>query len=125
MPAWATEKARIVRDDHHDNVRRAIEAGVRVPRSAPTPGSAARRSNGEEFLVMQRLGLDALECIRSATTLAADTVGWNGEAGTLAPGAWGDVIGVPGDPLEHLELLAKAETVQLVVKGGEVVKERS
>ena len=124
MPAWATEKARIVRDDHHDNVRRAIEAGVRVAFGTDT-GVGPHGSNGEEFLVMQRLGLDALECIQSATTLAADTVGWNGEAGTLAPGAWGDVIGVPGDPLEHLELLAKAETVQLVVKGGEVVKERS
>ena len=113
-----------MRDDHHGNIRQAIEAGVRIAFGTDT-GVGPHGSNGEEFLVMQRLGLDALECIRSATTLAADTVGWNGEAGTLAPGAWGDVIGVPGDPLEHLELLAKAETVQLVVKGGEVVKERS
>jgi imidazolonepropionase-like amidohydrolase len=123
MPAWATEKAKIVRDDHHENVRRAIEAGVRVAFGTDT-GVGPHGSNGEEFLIMQQLGLDALDCIRSATTLAADTVGWSGEVGTLAPGAWGDVIGVPGDPLEHLELLAKAETVQLVVKGGEVVKHR-
>jgi hypothetical protein len=33
------------------------------------------------------------------------------------------VIGVPGDPVEHLELLASPETVRLVVKGGEVVKQ--
>jgi imidazolonepropionase-like amidohydrolase len=49
-------------------------------------------------------------------------VGWDGQAGTLAAGAFGDVIGVPGDPLENLELVARAENVHLVVKGGEVVK---
>jgi hypothetical protein len=30
---------------------------------------------------------------------------------------------VPGDPLANLELVAKPDTVQLVVKGGTVVKE--
>jgi imidazolonepropionase-like amidohydrolase len=42
--------------------------------------------------------------------------------GTLAPGAFGDLIGVAGDPRDDLELLARAENVRLVVKGGEVVK---
>ena len=39
-------------------------------------------------------------------------------------GAFGDLIGVPGDPLQHRELAGPKETVQLVVKGGEVVKDR-
>jgi imidazolonepropionase-like amidohydrolase len=43
-------------------------------------------------------------------------------AGTLAPGSWGDLIAVAGDPLSDLELLARAENIRLVVKGGEVVK---
>ncbi|MGH2928933.1 MAG: metal-dependent hydrolase family protein, partial [Solirubrobacteraceae bacterium] len=123
MPPWATEKARIVRDDHHHNVKRAIEAGVKVAFGTDT-GVGPHGSNGEELLIMQELGLDALSCIRSATTVAAETVGWTGEVGTLKPGAWGDVIGVPGDPLEHLELLAKPEMIELVVKGGDVMKER-
>jgi imidazolonepropionase-like amidohydrolase len=42
--------------------------------------------------------------------------------GSLNEGSWGDVIGVPGDPLANLELLAKAENVRLVIKGGELVK---
>jgi hypothetical protein len=32
---------------------------------------------------------------------------------------------VPGDPLADLELVARPENVQLVVKGGEVVKARA
>jgi imidazolonepropionase-like amidohydrolase len=42
--------------------------------------------------------------------------------GTLAPGSWGDLIGVPGDPLSDLSLLADRANVRLVVKGGDVVK---
>jgi imidazolonepropionase-like amidohydrolase len=42
--------------------------------------------------------------------------------GRLGQGSWGDLIGVPGDPLSNLELVAKPENVKLVVKGGQVVK---
>ena len=42
--------------------------------------------------------------------------------GRLEKGSWGDVIGVPGDPVANLELVAKPENVKLVIKGGEVVK---
>jgi imidazolonepropionase-like amidohydrolase len=122
MPAWATEKAEIVFQDHKDSIRRAIEAGVVIAFGTDT-GVGPHGSNGEEFLILHELGLDELACIRSATTVAARTVGWDGEVGTLAEGAYGDVIGVPGDPLQDLTLLAKPESVQLVVKGGEVVKE--
>ncbi|TMF92885.1 MAG: amidohydrolase family protein, partial [Chloroflexi bacterium] len=78
-------------------------------------------SNGEEFLLMHELGMEPIDCIRAATTLAADTIGMKG-VGRLEPGSWGDVIGVPGDPLANLELLAKPENVHLVVKGGDLVK---
>jgi imidazolonepropionase-like amidohydrolase len=42
--------------------------------------------------------------------------------GSLAPGSWGDLIGVPGDPLSDLGLLADPANVRLVVKGGDMVK---
>jgi imidazolonepropionase-like amidohydrolase len=68
--------------------------------------------------------MQPLDCIRSATTVAADTIGMKG-VGSLEPGSWGDVIGVPGDPVADLSLLAKPENVLLVLKGGEVVKHRA
>ncbi len=70
---------------------------------------------------MRDLGMKPIDCIRSATTVAAETIGMKG-VGTLEPGAWGDVIGVPGDPVADLALLAKPENIQLVVKGGDVIK---
>ena len=121
MPAWAADKGRAVFDDHKASVRLAIESGVDIAFGTDT-GVGPHGSNGEEFLLLHELGMSPADCLRAATTVAARVVGWDGQAGTLAPGAFGDVIGVPGDPLEDLELVAKAANVRLVVKGGAVVK---
>ena len=40
-----------------------------------------------------------------------------------APATFGDVIGVAGDPLADLELVACAENVRVVVKNGALVKD--
>ena len=66
-----------------------------------------------------------LDALRSATVVAADAIGLKGKVGTLAEGAWGDLIGVPGNPADDLGLVARAENVHLVVKGGEAVKTRA
>jgi imidazolonepropionase-like amidohydrolase len=65
--------------------------------------------------------MEPIDCIRAATTVAAKTIEMKG-VGTLEPGSWGDLIGVPGDPLADLSLISNPDKVQLVVKGGEVVK---
>lgn len=120
MPSYAITKAKAVIDDHKSSVRQAIESGVRIAFGTDT-GVGPHGSNGEEFLLMRDLGMEPLDCIRSATTVAAETIGMKG-VGNLDAGAWGDLIGVPGDPTADLELLAKPENIKLVVKGGEVVK---
>jgi len=120
MPAYAIDKARAVIDDHKASIKLAIESGVKVAFGTDT-GVGPHGSNGEEFLLMHELGMEPIDCIRAATTLAADTIGMKG-VGRLEPGSWGDVIGVPGDPLANLELLAKPENVHLIVKGGDLVK---
>src|SRR5215510_3770082 len=121
MPAWAAEKGRAVYEDHKASIRLAIESGVKIAFGTDT-GVGPHGSNGEEFLLMHELGMSPADCLRAATTVAARVVGWEGQAGTLEPGAFGDVIGVAGNPLEDLELIARAKNVRLVVKGGQVVK---
>jgi len=121
MPAWAADKSRPVVDDHRASVRLAIESGVTVALGTDS-GVGPHGSNGEEFLLLHGLGMSPADCLRAATTVAAGVIGWAGRVGTLAPGAFGDVIGVPGSPLDDLELVARAENVRLVIKGGEVVK---
>ncbi len=122
MPAYAADKGRAVIKDHNESIRLAIEAGVKIAFGTDT-GVGPHGTNGEEFLLMHKLGMSSLDCIRAATTVAADTIGMS-SVGRLAEGSWGDLIGVHGDPLADLELVAQADNVQLVVKGGEVVKSR-
>jgi len=124
MPRWAAEKGRAVFEDHKASVRLAIESGVTVAFGTDT-GVGPHGSNGEEFLLLNDLGMSSADCLRAATTVAARVVGWEGRAGTLAPGAFGDLIGVPGNPLDDLKLVARPENVRLVVKDGEVVKRAS
>jgi imidazolonepropionase-like amidohydrolase len=120
MPSYAADKARAVIVDHSTSIRQAVEAGVKIAFGTDT-GVGPHGSNGEEFLLMHALGMKPLDCIRAATTVAAETIGMQG-VGTLAPGSWGDLIAVAGDPLSDLSLLAGPQNIRLVVKGGEVVK---
>jgi imidazolonepropionase-like amidohydrolase len=120
MPAYAADKAREVVKDHAASIRMAVEAGVKIAFGTDT-GVGPHGTNGEEFLLMRQLGMEPIDCIRSATTVAANTIGMKG-VGTLEPGSWGDLIGVPGDPLVDLTLLSNSDRVHLVVKGGDVVK---
>ena len=57
--------------------------------------------------------------IRSATVVAAELLGWQDRVGALSQGRYADVIAVPGDPLDDLELLAD---VPFVMQGGRVLK---
>ena len=123
MPAYAMGKGRNVIDDHKASIRQAIGAGVKIAFGTDT-GVGPHGSNGEEFLLMRELGMDPIDCIRAATTVAAETIGMKG-VGKLEPGSWGDLIGVPGDPVADLTLLSKPENIHLVVKGGEVVKRQT
>jgi len=120
MPAYAAIKARDVVNDHIASIRMAVEAGVKIAFGTDT-GVGPHGTNGEEFLLMRQLGMEPIDCIRSATTVAAHTIGMEG-VGTLEPGSWGDLIGVPGDPIADLTLISNPDKVHLVVKGGEVVK---
>ena len=123
MPAFAADKARLVVQDHKSSIRMAIEAGVKIAFGTDT-GVGPHGTNGEEFLLMHELGMEPIDCIRAATTVAAQTIGMKG-VGSLAAGSWGDLIAVPGDPREDLKLLAEPANVHLVVKGGDVIKSLS
>ena len=57
--------------------------------------------------------------IKSATSSAADLLGWTDKVGRVTPGLYADIIAVNGDPLSDITEL---ERVQFVMKGGVVFK---
>ena len=75
--------------------------------------------NAKQFAVMVQHGMRPMDAVRSATSKAAAAMGWEDRVGTVAPGRFGDLIAVSGDPLADIRTL---EAVRVVVKGGRVVK---
>ena len=59
------------------------------------------------------------QAIRSATSSAAELLGWSDQVGTVDSGKFADIVAVPGDPLADITQLEK---VDFVMKGGVIVK---
>ena len=96
------------------------KAGVRIVFGTDAGGFPWTDLNqAQEFEWEVKLGMTPIEAIRSATTVAADLLGWQGKAGAVAPGAWADLVAVDGDPLADVSVLQK---IDWVMKGGRVVR---
>ena len=74
-------------------------------------------SNGE---LMVDAGMSPKDAILSATLFAADLLGEKENLGSIEPGKYADIVAVSSDPLEDIKVL---ETIDFVMKGGEVIKQ--
>ena len=97
--------------------QRAVRAGVKMLFGTDA-GVYPHGQNARQFAKMVQWGMTPIQAIRAATTSASEALG-RPEVGTIAPGAWGDIIAVRGDPLQNVAAL---EHVDAVIKGGELVK---
>ena len=113
------EKARDLKERRLENYRRVIERGAKVVFGSDS-ATYPHGDNARQFSVYVDLGMSPMEAIQSATTVAADSLGWVGDTGAIAPGYFADIIAVDGDPLEDIRRL---EHVVFVMKGGEVYKQ--
>ena len=76
----------------------------------------------KEFSALVRGGMTPLDAIRAATLNAAELLGMAKDIGAIEPGKFADLIAVDGDPLADITAM---ERVDFVMKGGEVIKNRS
>ena len=81
---------------------------------------ALHGKNARELGYMVRAGMSPEQAMKAATATSAELLGWRGKVGTLAPGAFADVIAVSGDPRKDVSVL---EHVAVVVAGGKVVSD--
>jgi imidazolonepropionase-like amidohydrolase len=72
-----------------------------------------------QFAYMVRYGMTPMQAIQAATSEAARALRMDGKVGTLAPGGYGDLIAVKGDPLGDIRAL---ERVDGVVREGRIVR---
>ena len=111
-------KERGVGQIQRNNFRKAHAAGVKMAFGTDA-GVYPHGDNAKQFHYMVMYGMTPTEAIQAATTSAADLIGRSADVGSLAPGHFADLIAVPTDPLQHIEVL---EHVDTVVKGGVLVK---
>jgi imidazolonepropionase-like amidohydrolase len=100
------------------NFERALKAGIRMTLGTDA-GIYPHGDNAKQLAVMVRYGMTPMQAIQAATINSADALGLAGRVGTLATGAYADLIAVEDDPLADIRAL---ERVSVVLKGGEVVK---
>src|SRR5215470_2213454 len=100
------------------NFQKALRAGVKMIFSTDA-GVYPHGSNAKQFATMVKWGATPLQAIQSATVTAALALGQPNDVGQVKVGAYGDLVGVSGDPLKDVTLL---ERPVFVMKGGEVVR---
>lgn len=105
---------------HAKSVGNCRKAGVKIAFGTDAGGFPWTEINqAEEFQHEVRVGMSPIEAIRSATTVAAELLGWQGKAGVLERDAFADMAAVAGDPLKDVSVLTK---IDWVMKGGAVVR---
>jgi imidazolonepropionase-like amidohydrolase len=98
----------------------ALQKGVKVVFGTDAGGFDWKDLNeAKEFEYYVNYGMTPMQAIRTATTSAAELLGWSDRMGTIEPGKWADVVAVSGDPLKDITEL---ERVKFVMIGGSVFK---
>ncbi len=118
LPEYARKKMELVSEVGKRNIKKAIEAGVKIGMGTDA-AVYPHGLNAHEIAVYVSLGMSPLQAIQTATINDADLLGWSDKIGTLEAGKWADIIGVDGDPLQDVTTL---QHVKFVMKGGELVK---
>ena len=107
-------KDREIAEVQREGFRKALKAGVKMVYGTDS-GVYPHGDNAKQFSVMTRYGATPLQAIQTATINAADALGKKDKVGVIKAGAFGDLVGVTGDPLANIRLL---ETPAFVMKGG-------
>jgi imidazolonepropionase-like amidohydrolase len=98
----------------------ALKKNIKIVFGTDVGGFDWRDLNeAKEFEYYVNYGMTPMQAIRTATTGAAELLGWTDKMGTVEAGKWADLVGVSGDPLQDITELQR---VKFVMKGGVVIK---
>ena len=98
--------------------RLAVSRGVKISfgsGAGPFPHGVQAR----EFAYLVKYGMSPAQAIQTATTVAAEMMGWQDRIGSIDKGKFADIIAVTGNPLSDITEL---ERVRFVMKGGQVIR---
>jgi len=122
IPEFAVQKSIALRERHLESFRLAMRAGVTI--AAGTDAGTPLNPHGTlvpELSLMVGAGMEPLQALRAATSVAARVLALQDETGTIAPGLAADLIAVEGDPASDVKAL---DAIRLVLAGGRTVVSR-
>jgi len=115
--AESLAKERMIGRKQRETFRAAHAAGVKLL-FGTDGGVYPNGDNARQFAKMVEWGMTPLEALQAATRSAAEALDKVADVGAIAPGRYGDLVAVDGDPLTNVRVL---ERPAFVMKGGEVV----
>ncbi len=118
FPAIVRPKALQVGPQIQSTFAKAYKAGVKILYGTDT-GVAKHGQNAREFKLMVEAGMPAMESIRAATSAPAKFLELDDKVGSIAVGKLGELVGVPGNPLDDISVM---ERVVFVMKDDTVYK---
>ncbi len=118
FPAVVRPKALAVGPQIQNTFTRAYRAGVKIMFGTDT-GVSRHGDNAREFKLMVDAGMPAMETIKAATSVPAKFLGLDDKVGSVAVGKLGELVGVPGNPLDDITAM---ERVSFVMKDDQVYK---
>jgi len=99
---------------------KALRKGVKIAFGTDVGGFPWTELNqAREFHYYVEYGMTPIQAIRTATTTAADLLGWSDRIGSIEPGKFADIVAVAGDPLADI---GELEKVAFVMKDGKVYR---
>src|SRR5579884_2817932 len=86
---------------HAEQFRKQLAAGVPMAVGSDV-GPFPHGTQGREFELMVQYGMKPLAVLQADLLNGAKLLGWDGQIGTLKPGAFADIVAIPGNPLEDV-----------------------
>ena len=117
LPPLVRRKAEEILPHARNSVQNAIDRGVPIAFGTDA-GVFPHGENAGEFGIYVGMGMSELDALRTATIHAADLLG-TADRGRVAEGMLADIIAVPGNPLDDIDV---TKDVRFVMLGGRVIK---
>ncbi|SDR94486.1 metal-dependent hydrolase family protein [Microlunatus soli] len=125
LPAVVIAKIEETAAQAEDDLRRAIDAGVRIAMGTDAPLYPHGR-NLDEITLMTQHGMSAADALYAATASAAELLGVEEDRGSLRPGCRADLVIIEGDALDVARLQDRVRAVYQdgIDRTGSVVVDR-
>jgi imidazolonepropionase-like amidohydrolase len=114
-----------MQDSARTSLRLAYESGVPIVMGSNSGAASSKHGdNGLEVWLMQEAGMQAMDALRSATSVAAKALDLEARTGCIAEGKLADMLVLDVDPLGDLRRLADSKSLRAVFLEGQLVARR-